>query len=159
MADPTVRDTAVEALARQVVADVSPAELPLFSATAARYRADPAGTLTPRGGDDQVLGFGAETAVVLITPFALDLVRRLLSRLSEKLGDSAADSLAGRITAWFSRGSKQQPAADPAPEPLSPGQLRMIAETARSEAASLALPPEESERLADAIVATLATRT
>ena len=160
MSDPTVRDAAVEALARQVVADISPAELPLFAATAARYRADPAGTLAAAHPRDEVLGFGAEAAVVLVTPFALDLVRRILGRLSEKLGDSAGDSLASRITAWFMR--RPTGAAGPTEvhtDPLSPEQLRLIAETARIEAASLALPADQAERLADAIVSTLATRT
>ena len=149
-------DAAVEALARRAVADVSPAELPIFAATAARYRADPQGTTAPP--TPKVLGFGVETAVVLVTPYALELVKRLFSRLSEKLGDSAADSIAGRITAWF--GHKPEAAAEEKePEPLTAEQLALIAETTRTEAASLTLAPAESERLADAIVAALATRT
>lgn len=150
-------DAAVEALARQAVAEVSPAELPIFAATAERFRADPQGTLQPatRVGP---LGFGVESAVVLVTPFALDLVKRLFSRLSEKLGDSAADSLAGRIVGWF--GGKPDDAEEAKePEPLTAEQLALIADTTRTEAASLALAPAESERLADAIVAALATRT
>jgi hypothetical protein len=157
MSQGPVQEAAVEALARQVVAQVSPAELPLFSATASRYRADPSGTLAPQRSADSALGFGAEAAVVLVTPFVLDLVTRMLRRVGEKLGDSAADGIAARITRWFSRKPETSP-KDPEPEPLSPEQLALIAETTRAEAAELALPPEESERLADAIVATLATR-
>ena len=159
MADQSARDAAVEALARQAVADVSPAELPIFAATAAQYRADPQGTMAPAARVGP-LGFGAETAVVLVTPFALDLVKRMFSRLSEKLGDSAADSLAGRISAWFGR--KNETAAEmpePEPDPLTAEQLALIADTTRAEAAELSLAPAESERLADAIVAALATRT
>lgn len=157
MPERSVRDEAVEALARQVVTQVSPGELPLFTATATRYRADPAGTLRPQRSGDAALGFGAEAAVVLMTPFALDLVSRMLRRVGEKLGDSAADGIASRIAHWFSRGSKEQSATGP--EPLTPEQLALIAQTTRAEAAELALAPEESARLADAIVATLATRT
>jgi len=151
----TVPTDLVEALARQVVADVSPAELPLFSATAARYRADPGGTLAPPRGRDDALGFGAEAAVLLITPFALDLAKRVLLRLFDRLGDSAADGLAARVGGWLSGGRHEQSA--PAVEPLTPEQLRLVADTARAEASGLALPPDQSERLADAIVATLAT--
>ena len=150
-------DDAVEALARHAVAEVSPAELPIFAATAERYRADPQATLQP-AAKVVPLGFGVETAVVLVTPYALDLVKRLFSRLTEKLGDSAADSIAGRITTWLGRkpdGAEEQNEA----EPLSAEQLALIADTTRAEAASLALAPAESERLADAIVAALATRT
>ena len=148
-------DAAVEALARHAVAEVSPAELPIFAATAERYRADPQATLQP-AAKVVPLGFGVETAVVLVTPYALDLVKRLFSRLTEKLGDSAADSIAGRITTWL--GVKPEDAEEAA-EPLSAEQLSLIADTTRAEAASLALAPAESERLADAIVAALATRT
>jgi hypothetical protein len=156
MADRAVQDAAVEALARHVVADVSPAELPLFAATAARYRSDPAGTVKPHRSGDPALGFGAEAAVVLVTPFVLDLVTRVLHRLTDKLGDDAADGIAARISRWFSR----KPSAEAtAPEPLTAEQLELIAQTTRAEAAELALAPEESKRLADAIVATLATRT
>ena len=157
MAEPSIQERAVEALARRTVADVSPAELPLFTATAARYRADPAAVLTPRRTGTDTLGFGVETAVVLVTPFALDLVKRMFDRLGEKLGSAAADSLAGRITSWLS-GKPKRP-EDPGPEPLTADQLALVAETTRAEAAALTLPPDESERLADAVVAALATRT
>lgn len=156
---PSVRDRAVEALARQAVAEVSPAELPIFSATAARYRADPQGTMAPAASKGATLGFGAEAALVLVTPFALDLVKRLFTRLADKLGDSAADSLAGRITSWFAGEPDASPEEPAEPEALSAEQLALIADTTREEAASLSLAPAESERLADAIVAALATRT
>lgn len=158
MPDRPVQEAAVEALARQVVSQVSPAELPLFSATAARYRTDPAGTVNPKRSGDAALGFGAEAAVVLVTPFVLDLLTRTLRRIGEKLGESAADGIAGRITRWFAR-KPEEASREPEPEPLTPEQLALIAETTRAEAAGLALAPEDSERLADAIVATLATRT
>ena len=158
MSVPSAQDQAIEAIARQAVAEVSPAELPIFSATAARYRADPQGTLAASPVGDRALGFGIEAAVVLVTPYALELVKRIFKRLSEKVGDSAGDSLADRITSHF--GGKPDAAAAPAhPEPLTPEQLALISETTRAEAADLALAPAESERLADAVVAALATRT
>lgn len=158
MAELSQQELAVEALARQAVAQVSPAELPLFRATAVRYREDPRGTLAPRPAASDALGFGAEAAVVLITPFALDLAKRILTTISDKLGEAAADSLAGRITAWFSAKGGHPPGA-PEPEPLTAGQLALIAEATRTEAAALDLPADEQERLADAVVASLATRT
>lgn len=156
MAELSIRDQAVEALARQAVATVSPAELPLFKTTAAQYRANPAAVTTPRKGGPDTLGFGVETAAVLLTPFALDLVKRMFTKLSEKLGDQAADSLAARISKWFS-GKPAETA--PKAEPLTSAQLQLIAETTRGEAAALALAAADSERLADAVVAALATRT
>lgn len=158
MAELTEQEKAVEALARTAVAQVSPAELPLFRATAARYRDDPDGTLAPRSAGGDTLGFGASAAVVLITPFALELVKRVFVRIADKLGESAADSLAGRVSAWFT-GKADRPPGEPDPEPLTREQLALVAETTRAEAAELELPPAEQERLADAVVASLATRT
>jgi len=157
MTHESVRDQAVEALARQAVSDVSPAELPLFSASAARYRKDPGEALRSGGSGDRALGFGVEASLVLVTPFALELVKRMFTRLAEKLGDSAADSLAGRITRWFS-GREDEPEESHEPAALSADQLRLVSDVTRVEAASLQMPAEQSERLADAVIAALATR-
>lgn len=151
----TVRDHAGEALARAAVRGVAPAELPLFSASVARYEADPEGALRGGTAGDRTLGFGAEAAVVLVTPYALELVKRLFGRLADKLGDSAANSLAGRISQWLGGDHAGKPDE---PAPLSADQLRLVAEVTRSEAESLALPADQSERLADAVIAALATR-
>jgi hypothetical protein len=154
MADDTARQQATDALARQVLAGVSPAELPLFQATATRYHADPAGTLAVRTKGDEKLGFGVETAVVLLAPFALDLAKRLFTKVAEKLGDSAADGLAKRITGLFGGDHKPQ-----GPAPLTPEQLALVDQIAREEAKELALPADRAEALADGMVAALAIRT
>jgi hypothetical protein len=170
MTDDSIRQQATEALAKQVVSEVSPAELPLFDLTAARYHADPAGTLDTKGSSDEALGFGVDTAVVLLAPFALDLVKRIITRIADKVGDSAADSLAGRIAHAFD-GKKDDPpagptteqapdaAADKGPAPLTPEQLALVDQTAREEAHQLKLPPDRADALANGVVAALATRT
>ena len=159
MADATQRQQAVDALARQVVADVSPAELPLFGATAARYHADPAATLATKPSSDETLGFGAETVAVLVAPYALDLIQRLFAKLADRLGESAADGLTHRILSLFGRDRHESAVTAAQADPLTPEQLSVIGETARAEAAELALPKEQSEALANAVVAALATRT
>ena len=105
-----------------------------------------------------------DTAVVLIAPFALDLVKRVITRIAEKLGDGAADSLAERIAHAFS-GKKAGPAGQPPdaapdkePDPLTPEQLALVDQTARAEAHQLKLPPDRADALANGVVAALATR-
>ena len=154
MADAPLREQAIDALARQVVNEVSPAEVPLFDATAARYRADPDGTLNASSNADESLGFGVETAVVLVAPFAIDLVKRIFTKVTEKLGDSAADSLATRITRLFGADHHDQPKG---PDPLTADQLALVEKTAREEAKHLKLPADRAEALADGVVAALAT--
>jgi len=157
VADPPDRAT-VEALARQLVADVSPAELPLFRATADSYFADPGRSLSPRGRQDEALGFGVEAVVTLVGPFALDLVRRVLTSLTDRVGDALAEAVARRLG--------RQPDPPPAatgdqpgqPKPLDPAQLGLLRAVAQEEARRMQLPPERAQRLADALVASIATR-
>jgi len=156
MTDDTVIQDAVDALARHVVAEQAPAELPLFNATAARYRADPAGTLSAGSKVDETLGFGIETAVVLLAPFALELVKRVFTQLVDKFGDSAADSIAGRVSALFGRDAKER--AAPADVPLTAEQLAVVSTTAREQAAQLKMPAAQADALANAVIAALATR-
>jgi hypothetical protein len=157
MTDTTEQRRAIDALAREVVAEVSPAELPLFGATAARYHADPAAALATGSHADETLGFGVETVAVLLAPFALDLVKKLFVTLAEKLGEGAADGIVQRVLARFGHDPQASAAATEAP--LTPAQLAIVGDTARTEAAQLALPPEQAEALANAVVAALATRT
>jgi hypothetical protein len=156
MTNDTVIQDAVDALARQVVADQAPAELPLFNATAARYRADPAGTLAAGSKADETLGFGIETAVILLAPFALELVKRVFMQLADKVGDSAADSIAGRVSALFGRNAKE-PATAP-DVALTAEQLALVSQTAHEQAAHLKMPVAEADALANAVIAALATR-
>lgn len=150
----TVDREVIEALARHVVAEVSPAELVLFPATARRYFADPESALAGSRSTDQTLGFGAEAAVVLIGPFALDLAKKVLTRLLDKLGEAAADGLAARLARRL-RPERDEPASA---DPLDGAQLTVVRQTAGEEARRLALPPDQANRLADALVAALATR-
>lgn len=157
MTDDTAVQDAIDALARQVVAEQAPAELPLFNATATRYRQDPVGTLAASSKVDERLGFGVETAVVLLAPFALELVKRIFTQLADKLGDSAADSIAGRVSALFRRDPHEgkSPEADVA---LTAEQLALVSQTAREQAAQLKMPTAQADALANAVIAALATR-
>lgn len=160
---------AVEALARDLVADVSPAELPLFRATADSYYADPGRALDARGRADESLGFGVEAAVTLVGPFALDLVRRVLTSLTDRVGDALAEAVARRLerrpatatTPRTATGVGTGPTGETpsgGPEPFDPAQLGLLRRVAEEEARRMELTPERAQRLADALVASIATR-
>lgn len=157
MAEARVPWDVIDDWARDVVREQSPAEVPLFTLTADRYRQDPTATLAAPSSSDEKLGFGVETAVVLVAPFALDLVRRIFERLADKLGEQAADTIAGRIGRLFRRDDAREAAAAE-PDALTPEQLALIGQTAREEAAELHLPPEQAQALANGVIAALATR-
>jgi hypothetical protein len=159
MSSDAVDWTAIDALAREVIAEESPAELPLFNATAARYRTDPSGTLSAGSRTDETLGFGVETAVVLLAPFAIELVKRIFTKVAEEVGDQAGESLAARITRMFHKDSTPQGSdgVNDAPH-LTPEQLALVGRIAREEAAQLKLPEAKADALANGVVAALAVR-
>lgn len=162
-------ETLVVALARATVERAAPEELLLFPAVSEAYleRRDPM-RATP---GDPMLGFGVETAVVLITPIALTVAKDVLGFLRVQLreqaakhGDEAFDWLVDRL---LGRGDEKpapgsEPASDDkvsAPEPavLTDDQLEQVREFALEKAKQLELSDEKAELLADSLVGSLAT--
>jgi hypothetical protein len=150
-----VTNDAVRLVARDAVTSVSPGELALFESTARRYFQDAQSVLVPGRSREEELGFGAEAVVFLVGPFALELAKRVLTRLVERTGDAAADGLANRVLGWLGGSPDRTPVKS---QSLDPGELALVRQTARAEAERLDIPATEAGRLADAIVASLATR-
>lgn len=153
-------DARVTALARAAVERAAPEELPLFPATSEAYLRDPA-SLRPRGGRDDMLGFGVEAAAVLVTPVALSVARDVLTFLAEQVrrvarkeGEGAVDRLVDRVAG---RDDEEQPAAPPPPAELTDAQLEQVRAHALEKALLLRLPPAKAELLADSLVGSLAT--
>jgi hypothetical protein len=121
---------------------------------------------------DPMLGFGVESAVILLTPVALTVakdvlgfVRAQLKKQAEEHGDEAFDWL---VTKLFRRGDdEEKPGADAVPgEPppavvgaaeLTDGQLEEVRKLAIEKAKQLKLPKDKAELLADSLVGSLAT--
>ena len=90
MSTPAVDDALVASLARSAVAQAAPEELPLFRATSETYFENPQ-ALEQRGSGDQMLGFGAEAALVLVTPVALSVARDVLDFVVEQVRGHARE--------------------------------------------------------------------
>lgn len=175
MSAPTIDDALVAALARPAVAETAPEELPLFRATSEAYFHDP-GSLTTKGSRDEMLGFGVDAAMVLVTPIALSVARDVLNFVIEQVraqsrehGKDAIDRLTDRLLRRSSKpavqpeGQAATPAtpAGPAPEPEAPDltkeQLEEVREFALEKAKQFELPPEKAKLLAESLVGSLAT--
>jgi len=149
-------DQAVLDLARDLVAQAAPHELPLFAATSAAYLAHPGDAA---GGDgDQALGFGVEAAAAFLTPAALvvarqviDALRAALGRSAERIADDTADGLLDRI---LHRGGDRDAAA--APAALSRDQLVAVRDAAIAKAKALGLSAKQADMLGDALAGKLA---
>jgi hypothetical protein len=168
----TTDDELVVALARATVERAAPEEMVLFPAASEAYLEGHDPTKTTRG--DPTLGFGVESAVILLTPVALNVAKDVLGFLRVQL-KKQADEHADEVFDWLvtkllRRGDDKKPAAEvaaaPAPVPaeapadtaeLTDEQLEEVRELAIEKAKQLKLPKDKAELLADSLVGSLAT--
>ena len=157
-ADPAVIVDAdlVSEVARSLVAAAAPAELPLFRATRDAYFRDPQGVLQPRPGKEEMLGFGVEAEVMLLTPAILEatrsVLRFLVSQLQSEAESQASDAIRDRLRRLLNRDAKTEP---PGPG-LSHEQLAQVREIAFQTGRRAQLPEREATLLADAMIGRLA---
>ena len=163
MSAPTVDDQLVAELARSAVSQTAPEELPLFRATSEAYFQNPEALAAQRSGDE-MLGFGVDAALVLVTPVALAVSRGVLNFVIEEVraqardhGKEVIDRLVARL---LHRGAKPEtpaPASEPDAPDLTEEQLEEIRALALEKARQLKLAPDKAELLADSLVGSLAT--
>ena len=153
-------DDLVAALARATVERAAPEELPLFGPISEAYLADPS-ALDGGKKRDEMLGFGVDAAMLLVTPVALQVARDVLGFLHEQLRERAREHGEGAIDRIIARlvGKKDESAAaaaEPVPE-LTDAQLEQVRELAVKKARALKLSDERAALLADSLVGSLAT--
>lgn len=141
-------------LARDVLGEVAPQELPLFDVTSRVYREDPSAVETQAGSDD-MLGFGAEV-IAAMTPVVLSVAGEVVNTLLRQVraavegeSESAVRTLVRRL---FRSGGAEEPAVA-----LTKQQLREVREVAIDRGRALKLPDADAQLLADAMVGRLAT--
>jgi hypothetical protein len=158
-------DELAVALARSAVERAAPEELVIFPAASEAFLEGDDPSKKTRG--DPMLGFGVESAVVLLTPVALTVAKDVLGFLREQLkkqadehGDEAFDWLVKKI---FRRGDDKADAPAAAPPDvaqaaeLTDEQLEEVRKLAIEKAKQLKLPKDKAELLADSLVGSLAT--
>jgi hypothetical protein len=150
-------DELVAALARATVEKAAPEELPLFRATSEAYLADPK-SLEQSGGKDEMLGFGVDAAVMLLTPVALTVAKDVIGFLGEQLRQRAREHGEGAIDRLVARLVKSDGETEPAPElDLTDEQLEQVRALAIEKGRALKLSEERASLLADSLVGSLAT--
>jgi hypothetical protein len=150
-------DDLVAALARATVERAAPEELPLFGPMSEAYLADPS-SLQDGKKRDEMLGFGVDAAVVLVTPVALQVARDVLGFLHEQLRERAREAGEGAIDRIIVRlvGKKDDASDEPVPE-LTDEQLEQVRALALEKAKTLKLSDSKATLLADSLVGSLAT--
>jgi hypothetical protein len=106
-------------LSKEVVRQVAPGEVPLFTVVADAHR--DGRRLMRRSERDVALGFGVGEVVTLVTPLVLDLVSRIWEHLLEDLAESGCDlvrDLLAGLRARFGEGDGAPCAPKFTPEQL-----------------------------------------
>lgn len=135
---------------RDVVARVAPEEVPVVDGLAALGADAASRHVTRVGTRREPLGFGLGDVVVVVTPVVWVAVEHVASRLAE----SATDGVVNRVRRLFRRRKLTRVVA----LPLAPEQLVEVRRKALEAGARQGLTPEQSEMIADAIVARLVLR-
>ncbi|MFI6340432.1 hypothetical protein [Streptomyces sp. NPDC050535] len=145
----------VGALARGVVEVRAPGELPAFSAMRKEYFKR--GIRLERTGRDTLLGIGVETAVVLLSPVALEVCRRLWDTLcaeaagaTVRAGHARAEELLDRLRSRYGAQTGEDPTVT-----FSPEHLREVHRRVLQQAGAMGLPEEQQRLMADAVVGAL----
>lgn len=146
-------------VARDLVAQTAPEELPLFRATSTAYFQNPEKALKDRAGAEEMLGFGAELATA-IAPVALavttEVVQFLVAELKTSLSKESSSMISDALRKLFRKFRPAgQSASDVAPA-LSAKQLAEVRRRAYEKARQFQLPEAQADQMADSMVATLA---
>jgi len=138
-------------IVRDVVARVAPEEIPIVDGLAALGSDTASRRLARAGKRRQPLGFGLGDVVVVVTPVVWVAVEHVAGRLA----DSAADSLVGRVGRLLRRRKSGIRVVE---LPLTPEQLAEVRRKTLETGVGQGLTTEQSEAIADAIIARLVLR-
>jgi hypothetical protein len=129
-------------LARTAVTELAPEELPVFDPVSERCARDPERGLAIGRARDDILGFGVDVALPLLTPVAVAVAAEVLREVAVR-------------TAAARRRRARSVVEGPAPR-LTPEQLAEIHAVALRKARAARLSEPRATALADAVVAALA---
>src|SRR5215216_1562297 len=115
-----IDDALLVDVARSVVREIAPQELPLYRANSEMYLKDPDKALRGKRSGDRMLGFGTGVEVALITPIALAVVSEVLKFLAAEVGKTAKREGAALVEAQVKRlfgkfRTEEHKATDPPP--------------------------------------------
>ncbi len=111
----------ISRVARELVGQLSPQELPLFRATSAAYFKDPAAVKKLAGARDDALGFGTSEAVSLIAPIALAVTAAVVSALMQEVSSAGVPGDVRAIAAHTFQPVAASEARNVAQEAQTPG--------------------------------------
>lgn len=148
MTDLTQKELVVE-IARDVVTQIAPQELPIFQAVSDTYFADPGNTLKSLKSEDRMLGFGLDPTAILLTPVILHVMSEIFQFLTPIAKKAVEDGLGNEISQiikrMFSRFHSSKPPV------LNNDQIKLIHKNVLMAAKNLRLSDDKAALLANAV--------
>ena len=149
-------------VARDLVSQIAPQEIPLFRATSEAYFKDPQALLKDGESREEMLGFGTGEAISLLTPVAIAISVEVVKFVTEEVKKSVKTESSGVINDLVRRMfKKHRPAATEGETPASPTltveQLREVHKLVFTKARELRIGEPRAKQLADTLVADLIT--
>jgi hypothetical protein len=160
-------------VARDALQQVAPQELWRFRAASQAYFDDPDRVVTAGKSEDEMLGFGAEQQITLLTPLVLAMATQVVKFVAEEVAKSLKAESPSVIQQYvrmiFKRvtptdkvtptdemlSTEETPAAVSVPMALTPEQLARVRDIALETARRLNLADDRAELLADSLVGRL----
>lgn len=162
-------------LARELVRQAAPQEMPLFKATSEAYFKDPRQVLNKARAEEEALAFGASESIAFLTPILLMIGKEVVAYLQEEAkktlkteGAAAVNEFIKRIfrgkqAAAAAPASTATASAAPAAQPASPAlnqeQARQVWQIAYQQAMVMRLSETRAKLLADSVIGSLVLST
>jgi hypothetical protein len=142
----------VESIARDLVSQFAPQELPTFSVISEAYYNNPEKMRKGLSGKEEILGLDiVGTTSLILTPIILAIVDAIIKSLSEEIAES---SFLKRLLVKLHLAKKEEKKVT-VPFSFTPAQLRKVRDTAATQAIQFKLPRKQAELLADSLIGKL----
>ncbi|MGD8405202.1 MAG: hypothetical protein PVJ21_16180 [Anaerolineales bacterium] len=157
-------------LAKDIVAEIAPQEMPMFRAQSEFYIRDPEEALKPQTGKDEMLGFGTESVATFITPtvlalssvvvnFVVTTVKGSVQKETKNFIDDVVRSMFHYLRIGGNKeeriGETGQNSDKGASLPLTPKQIMELRDLVFSQALQLRLSEKTARLLADSFIGRL----
>ncbi len=143
----------IEEISRGIITQVAPEESDLFDELLQEYFDHPQPPTPLTSASDDPLGFGLAETLVAVTPAAAAMVSAVLSYLLTEAikaaQEESATAVKKKIKALFN-------SEDEAPSPLTEEQLEQVKKLARKQAIQFGLNAKQAEKMANALIGSLA---
>ena len=140
-------------VARTLIEEIAPQEMPLFQATSAAYFKNPRRARGGQSGRDEMLGFGAGEGATFLTPIILITATKVIEFAMGPAQEVPKTGLSGLMSGFMKK--RQTQAATQPPPPLTPERVARARELAVETLRQHNFPEDKIDSVADTLIAKL----